>query len=62
VSEDNIIVMVQDDLANNYMNPHPGKVYNKPNGPDVYEGVPLVRLPWPSISHVQTVTSSCPSR
>lgn len=43
VNEDNIIVMVQDDLAGNYMNPHPGKVFNKPNGPDVYEGVTLVR-------------------
>ena len=35
--------MVQDDLAHNYMNPHPGKVFNRPHGPDVYKGVPLVR-------------------
>lgn len=42
VKEENIIVMMQDDIAHNYMNPHPGKVYNKPNGQDVYEGVPLV--------------------
>ena len=35
--------MMQDDIAHNYMNPHPGKVFNKPNGPDVYKGVPLVR-------------------
>ncbi|CAL8462896.1 g2430 [Coccomyxa elongata] len=41
VKEENIIVMVQDDIAHNYMNPHPGKVFNKPNGPNVYEGVPL---------------------
>ena len=46
VPEENIIVMVQDDLAKNYMNPHPGKVYNRPHGPDVYKGVPLVRCPW----------------
>lgn len=43
VKEENIIVMVQDDIAHNYMNPHPGKVFNKPNGPNVYEDVPLVR-------------------
>lgn len=43
VPEENIITMVQDDLANNYMNPHPGKVFNRPHGPDVYKGVPLVR-------------------
>ncbi|KAK9907315.1 hypothetical protein WJX75_001305 [Coccomyxa subellipsoidea] len=41
VKEENIIVMMQDDIAHNYMNPHPGKVFNKPNGPDVYKGVPL---------------------
>lgn len=34
--------MVQDDLAKNFMNPHPGKIYNRPGGPDVYEDVKLV--------------------
>ena len=34
--------MVQDDLAKNFMNPHPGKIYNRPGGPDVYEDVELV--------------------
>ena len=37
--------MVQDDLANNFMNPHPGKLYNKPGGPNVYKDVKLVSNP-----------------
>jgi len=41
--QENIITMVQDDLAENFMNPHPGKIYNQPGGPDVYEDVKLVR-------------------
>ena len=36
--------MVQDDLAKNFMNPHPGKIYNRPGGPNVYKDVTLVRL------------------
>ena len=40
--QENIITMVQDDLANNFMNPHPGKLYNKPGGPNVYKDVKLV--------------------
>ena len=42
VEQENIITMVQDDLAKNFMNPHPGKMYNRPGGPDVYEDVKLV--------------------
>ena len=42
LSDDRIVVMVADDLAENYMNPHPGKVFNRPGGEDVYKGVPLV--------------------
>jgi len=42
VPEDHIIMMAYDDIANNYQNPFPGKLYNKPdpNGPgvDVYAG------------------------
>lgn len=30
--------MAYDDIANSPENPFPGKVFNKPNGPDVYEG------------------------
>ena len=40
--QENIITMVQDDLANNFMNPHPGRLYNKPGGPNVYKDVKLV--------------------
>lgn len=40
VAEDNIIVFHYDDIANDPENPTPGIVINKPNGKDVYHGVP----------------------
>merc|ERR1712002_391122 len=40
VPDDHIIVMMYDDIAYNKENPTPGKVINRPNGPDVYQGVP----------------------
>jgi len=40
IPDENIVVMMYDDIANNRQNPTPGKVINKPDGPDVYEGVP----------------------
>ncbi|KAK3250066.1 hypothetical protein CYMTET_40537 [Cymbomonas tetramitiformis] len=40
IPDENIVVMHYDDIANNDENPHPGKVINKPGGPDVYAGVP----------------------
>jgi len=36
--EANIITMAYDDIANDPENPIPGKLYNKPNGDDVYAG------------------------
>ncbi len=39
VKPENIIVFAVDDIANNRRNPFPGKVFNAPNGKDVYEGV-----------------------
>uniref|UniRef100_T1KP71 legumain n=1 Tax=Tetranychus urticae TaxID=32264 RepID=T1KP71_TETUR len=39
VPAENIIVMMYDDIANNTENPYPGKIFNAPNGPDVYAGV-----------------------
>lgn len=45
LDDDHIIVMHTNDLAGNWMNPHPGRVYNRPGGPDVYKGVPLVGDP-----------------
>ena len=39
IPEENIIVFAYDDIANSKSNPFPGKVFNKPNGDDVYEGV-----------------------
>lgn len=38
IPEDQIIVMAYDDIANDPENPFPGKIFNKPNGQDVYEG------------------------
>ncbi|XP_045622223.1 legumain [Procambarus clarkii] len=40
VPDDHIIVMMYDDIANNKMNPIKGKIINRPDGPDVYKGVP----------------------
>ncbi|CAI7864316.1 unnamed protein product [Closterium sp. NIES-53] len=31
-----------DDIAHNHENPHPGTIINRPDGPDVYHGVPKV--------------------
>uniref|UniRef100_A0A061QGT2 legumain n=2 Tax=Tetraselmis sp. GSL018 TaxID=582737 RepID=A0A061QGT2_9CHLO len=39
LSDENIIVMMADDLAANPSNPHPGELYNRPGGPDVYDGI-----------------------
>jgi legumain len=36
----NIVVMMADDLAHHPSNPTPGKIINRPDGPDVYAGVP----------------------
>lgn len=42
IKNDNIVVMMANDIAGNYQNPHPGKIFNSPGGPDVYDGVPVV--------------------
>jgi legumain len=38
IPESNIIMMAYDDVANSPENPFPGKLFNKPDGHDVYEG------------------------
>ncbi|CAI2370453.1 unnamed protein product [Moneuplotes crassus] len=38
IPQENIIVMAYDDIANNHLNPLPGKIFNKKDGVDVYEG------------------------
>jgi legumain len=38
IPESQIILLAYDDIANNRENPFPGKMFNKPNGPDVYAG------------------------
>ncbi|KAK7310732.1 hypothetical protein RJT34_08427 [Clitoria ternatea] len=40
LKEENIIVFMYDDIAFNKKNPRPGVIINKPDGGDVYKGVP----------------------
>ncbi|XP_053701015.1 legumain [Synchiropus splendidus] len=40
VPDEQIVVMMYDDLAQNEENPTPGVIINRPNGTDVYKGVP----------------------
>ncbi|TVU20154.1 hypothetical protein EJB05_36351, partial [Eragrostis curvula] len=40
LKDENIIVFMYDDIANNTANPRPGVIINHPNGTDVYAGVP----------------------
>jgi len=40
IPDENIVVMMYDDIANNQQNPTKGVVINHPDGKDVYKGVP----------------------
>ncbi|XP_015084316.1 vacuolar-processing enzyme-like [Solanum pennellii] len=40
LKDENIIVFMYDDIANNTMNPRPGVIINNPHGQDVYKAVP----------------------
>ncbi|OIT38029.1 PREDICTED: vacuolar-processing enzyme-like [Nicotiana attenuata] len=40
LKDENIIVFMYDDIANNTMNPRPGVIINNPHGHNVYKGVP----------------------
>ncbi|KAL9668182.1 hypothetical protein QQ045_002557 [Rhodiola kirilowii] len=40
LKDENIVVFMFDDIANNELNPRPGVIINHPNGSDVYAGVP----------------------
>lgn len=40
IPDENIVVMMYDDIANNQQNPTMGVVINHPDGKDVYKGVP----------------------
>lgn len=40
LKDENIIVFMYDDIANNPDNPRPGVIINHPKGGDVYAGVP----------------------
>jgi len=52
LKEENIIVFMYDDIAFNWDNPRPGVIINKPDGDDVYEGVPKVFLLGFSLSNI----------
>ncbi|XGW30771.1 hypothetical protein V3C99_009605 [Haemonchus contortus] len=41
VAAKNIIVMMYDDIATHEENPYKGKLFNSPNGPDVYAGLKI---------------------
>ncbi|VDK65124.1 unnamed protein product [Anisakis simplex] len=41
IPEEHIITMMYDDIANSEDNPYPGKLFNRPHGPDVYHGVKI---------------------
>jgi legumain len=41
IPEENIVLMMYDDIANNEENPTPGVVINHPNGPNVYDGIKI---------------------
>ncbi|KAI6232026.1 Legumain [Aphelenchoides besseyi] len=41
IPENKIVTMLYDDLANNPENPYPGKIFNAPNGKDVYANVKI---------------------
>ncbi len=40
IPDENIVVMMHDDIANNDQNIHKGVILNRPDGPNVYPGVP----------------------
>ncbi|CAA0838401.1 Vacuolar-processing enzyme gamma-isozyme [Striga hermonthica] len=40
LKDENIVVFMYDDIANNEENPRPGIIINSPHGDDVYNGVP----------------------
>ena len=40
IPDEQIVVMMYDDIANNPSNPYPGNIINRPDGPNVYPGVP----------------------
>ena len=44
LKDENIIVFMYDDIAFHKENPRPGIIINKPNGTDVYKGVPKVSI------------------
>ncbi len=40
IPDENVVVMMYDDIANSKENPTPGVIVNRPNGTNVYKGVP----------------------
>ncbi|KJH49309.1 peptidase C13 family protein [Dictyocaulus viviparus] len=46
VKAENVVVMMFDDIAHHPMNPYPGKLFNRPHGEDVYEGIKIDYKGW----------------
>ena len=46
LKDENIVVFMYDDIADNELNPRRGTIINHPNGQDVYAGVPKVFFPF----------------
>lgn len=44
LKDENIVVFMYDDIADNDENPYPGTIINHPRGSDVYAGVPKVGM------------------
>ena len=42
LKDENIVVFMYDNIANNKLNPRPGIIINRPDGDDVYAGVQKV--------------------
>ena len=61
LKEENIVVFMYDDIANNELNPRPRIIINHPQGSDVYAGVPKVPFNFLSIDNMD-VEYSLPYR
>jgi glycosylphosphatidylinositol transamidase (GPIT) subunit GPI8 len=64
LKDENIVVFMYDDIANNPDNPRPGVIINHPTGGDVYAGVPKVvrRRSWIAARQHSCVASTPASR
>lgn len=55
LKDENRIVFMADDVANNPTNPSPSIIMNKPHGPNVYPGVPRCGFIFSLINQIQSM-------